>query len=133
MPSSNLLTMRHHLSPSHAAVISGASGAPAATREEADFLHGLGLPVRALGDGASAIPWNRRFLPTWRLPRWRCRTDRLFAPLEASEQPMDGELRQVLVTSGATGAARPWPWSKQHRSWRWDEPTSTHAAGPLSW
>src|SRR5579863_1306088 len=39
-------TMRHHLSPQHAAVISGASGAAAATREEAHFLHGLELPVR---------------------------------------------------------------------------------------
>ncbi len=42
-----LATMRHHLAPEHAAVISGASGASAATSEEAEFLRGVGLPVRA--------------------------------------------------------------------------------------
>jgi 3-oxoacyl-[acyl-carrier-protein] synthase II len=93
-----LMTMRHHLEPPHAAVISGASGAPAPTREEADFLHDLGMPARAtataLGHSVEpSFPANLA-LATLSLSR-----QRLFAPLEPDEQPMTEELRQVLVTS----------------------------------
>jgi 3-oxoacyl-[acyl-carrier-protein] synthase II len=93
-----LMAMRHHLEPPHAAVISGASGAPAATREEADFLHDLGMPVRgtatALGHSVEpSFPANLA-LATLSLAR-----QHLFAPLEPDEQPMTEELRQVLVTS----------------------------------
>src|SRR3984957_20448621 len=37
-------TMRRHIDPSHAAVISGAAGIASATAEEAEFLRGLGMP-----------------------------------------------------------------------------------------
>jgi 3-oxoacyl-[acyl-carrier-protein] synthase II len=91
-------TLRHHLSPSHAAVISGASGAAAATREEAEFLHGLGLPVRGstTAFGHSLEP---SFPANLALAAMALSHRRLFAPLEASEPLMDAELRQVLVTS----------------------------------
>ena len=91
-------TMRHHLSPPHAAVISGASGAAAATREEAAFLHGLGLTVRgsATAFGHSLEP---SFPANLALAAMALSRRRLFAPLEAGEQAMDAELRQVLVTS----------------------------------
>jgi 3-oxoacyl-[acyl-carrier-protein] synthase II len=91
-------TMRHHLSSPHAAVISGASGAAAVTREEADFLHGLGLPVRGTTTafGHSLEP---SFPANLALAAMAVSHGKLFAPLEANEQPMNAELRQVLVTS----------------------------------
>jgi 3-oxoacyl-[acyl-carrier-protein] synthase II len=93
-----LMTMRHHLVPPHAAVISGASGVAAPTREEADFLHDLGMPVRATGTalGHSMEP---SFLANLALAAAALSRGRLFAPLEPAEQPMPDALRQVLVTS----------------------------------
>ncbi len=93
-----LMSMRHHLTPPHAAVISGASGVQASTHEEAAFLHDMGLPVRgtttALGHSLEpSFPANLA-LATMALSRRR-----LFGPLEPEEQPMADELRQVLVTS----------------------------------
>jgi 3-oxoacyl-[acyl-carrier-protein] synthase II len=93
-----LAGMRHHLAPEHAAVISGASGVAAATREEAEFLRGVGLPVRASATAVGhtlepSLPANLA-LAAMALSRRR-----LFGPLEASEQTMTAELRQVLVTS----------------------------------
>jgi 3-oxoacyl-[acyl-carrier-protein] synthase II len=93
-----LMTMRHHLEPPHAAVISGASGVPMPTQEEADFLHDLGMPVRATGTalGHSMEP---SFLANLALAATSLSRGRLFAPLEPTEQPMRDALHQLLVTS----------------------------------
>jgi 3-oxoacyl-[acyl-carrier-protein] synthase II len=90
--------MRRHLEPPHAAVISGATGVAAATTEEADFLRSLGMPTRA-----SATAFGHSLEPSFAanlaLAAMSLSRRRLFAPLEVDEQPMDDELRQVLVTS----------------------------------
>jgi 3-oxoacyl-[acyl-carrier-protein] synthase II len=93
-----LMAMRHHLAPPHAAVISGASGVAAPTQEEADFLRDLGMPVRATGTalGHSMEP---SFLANLALAAAALSRGRLFAPLEATERPMPDPLHQVLVTS----------------------------------
>lgn len=93
-----LMAMRHHLQPPHAAVISGASGAPAATREEAEFLRDLGMPIRATATafGHSLEP---SFLANLALAALALSRHRLFGPLESAESAMADELRQVLVTS----------------------------------
>ena len=91
-------TMRRHLAPEHAAVISGASGALAATREEAEFLHSVGLPVRATAT-AVGHALEPSFPANLALAAMALSQRRLFPPLEASEQAMTGELRQILVTS----------------------------------
>ena len=90
--------MRHHLAPEHSAVISGASGVAAATQEEAAFLQSVGLPVRgsATALGHSLEP---SFPANLALAAMALSRRQLFAPLEAIEQPMTAELRQVLVTS----------------------------------
>jgi 3-oxoacyl-[acyl-carrier-protein] synthase II len=81
-----------------AAVISGASGAPAATQEEAGFLATLGLPVRAV---ASALGHSLEpsFPAAIALGALSLTHGRLFAPLEAAEAPMPGALSHLLVTS----------------------------------
>ncbi len=91
-------TMRHHIDPSHAAVISGASGVPAVTAEEGEFLRGLGMPVRATSTafGHSLEP---SFLANLAVAAMAQSRRRLFAPLETAEAPMAADLRQVLVTS----------------------------------
>lgn len=80
-----------------AAVISGASGAAAATMEEGAFLAGLGLPVRATATalGHSLEP---SFLANMGLAAMSVQKGALFPPLEASEAPMSGPLKQALVT-----------------------------------
>jgi 3-oxoacyl-[acyl-carrier-protein] synthase II len=88
------------LAPEHAgtAVISAASGTAAATQEEAAFLAGTGLPVRAV---ASALGHSLEpsFPAAIALGALCVAQGRLFAPLEAAEAPMSGTLAQVLVTS----------------------------------
>ncbi len=93
-----LMTMRQHLQAPHAAVISGASGALAPTREEADFLRDLRLPVRATATafGHSLEP---SFPANLALAALSLSRGRLFGPLEPAETPMTDVLRQVLVTS----------------------------------
>jgi 3-oxoacyl-[acyl-carrier-protein] synthase II len=93
-----LATMSHHLQPNHAAVISGASGASAATVEEAGFLRATGLPVRATATafGHSLEP---SFPANLALAALSVARRRLFAPLEPGERTMTDELHQVLVTS----------------------------------
>jgi 3-oxoacyl-[acyl-carrier-protein] synthase II len=93
-----LATMRHHLQPGHAAVLSGAAGVAVGTGEEAEFLQGVGLPVRgtATAFGHSIEP---SFPANLALAAMAVSRRRLFAPLEPQEQPMTGELRQLLVTS----------------------------------
>ncbi len=80
------------------AVISGASGVGAPTREERAFLDTLGLPVRApataLGHGMEP-----GFIAHVALAAAAIDKGRLFAPLEASEGAMEAPLRQALVTS----------------------------------
>ncbi len=92
--------MRRHIDPAHAAVISGAAGIPATTAEEAEFLRGLGMPVRATATafGHSLEP---SFPANLALAAMALSRHRLFAPLETAdlEAPMAGDLRQVLVTS----------------------------------
>ncbi|HTI83571.1 MAG TPA: beta-ketoacyl-ACP synthase [Acetobacteraceae bacterium] len=90
--------IRHHLAPEHSAVISGATGVAAATQEEAAFLRGVGLPIRA---SATAVGHSIEpsFPANIALASMALARRRMFAPLEAAEHPMASELRQVLVTS----------------------------------
>ena len=89
--------MRGMLDPAHAAVISAASGAASATTEERAFLDGLDLPVRAtataLGHGIEPS-----FPAALALAAMAVKDQRLFPPLEDTERPMAGVLRQVLVS-----------------------------------
>jgi 3-oxoacyl-[acyl-carrier-protein] synthase II len=80
------------------AVISGASGASAPTGEEAAFLQSLGLPVRAAGT-ALGHSLETAFPASLALAGMTVARGRLFPPLEAAEAPMQGELRQAVVTS----------------------------------
>ncbi len=81
-----------------AAVISGASGAAAPTREESAFLAALGLPVRAT---ATAIGHSLEpaFPASLAFAAMALRHGTLFPPLEAAEQAMTAPLTQALVTS----------------------------------
>ncbi|MBO0710567.1 MAG: beta-ketoacyl-ACP synthase [Acetobacteraceae bacterium] len=94
----SLAPLRPSLDRASAAVISGASGVPAPTREERLFLETLGLPSRAT---ASALGHSLEpsFPASLALAAIALAKRRLFAPLEASEAPMEADLRQVLVTS----------------------------------
>jgi 3-oxoacyl-[acyl-carrier-protein] synthase II len=92
-----LATMRHHLAPLHAAVISGASGAPAPTLAEVEFLGRVGLPVRGTAT-ALGHTLEGSFPANLALAALSLSHRRLFAPLTPEEQVMAGELHQVLVT-----------------------------------
>jgi 3-oxoacyl-[acyl-carrier-protein] synthase II len=87
-----------HYDPQGAAVISGASGVAAITREEQAFLAELGQPVRAAATaiGASLEP---AFPASLALAAISVQRGALFRPLEAAEQPMTAPLRQAMVTS----------------------------------
>lgn len=80
-----------------AAVLSGASGAPAATREEAAFLATTGLAVRAPASllGHAVEP---SFIANLALAATLIAEGSLPPPLDEGEAPMTGELRQLLVT-----------------------------------
>jgi 3-oxoacyl-[acyl-carrier-protein] synthase II len=93
-----LATMEGLFDPACSAVISGATGAPAATVEEKGFLGELGLPVRASATifGSAAEP---SFPASLALAAMSVRQGVLFPPLEAAEQPMSKPLKQALVTS----------------------------------
>jgi 3-oxoacyl-[acyl-carrier-protein] synthase II len=84
--------------PADTAVISGASGVSAITREEQALLIDLGLPVRAAATafGHSLEP---SFPASLALAAMSVARGTLFAPLEAEEAPMQAPLRQALVTS----------------------------------
>lgn len=86
------------LDAAHAAVISGASGVAPATAEEQAFLARTGLVVRGSGThlGHGLEP---QFPANIALATIALRHGKLFAPEDASEQPMAGALRQVAVTS----------------------------------
>lgn len=93
-----LAAMEPQLDRAGCAVISAASGVPAATTEELAFLAGLGLPVRAVATalGHSMEP---SFPASLAIAALAVKHGALFPPLEAAEQPMDAPLRQSLVTS----------------------------------
>jgi 3-oxoacyl-[acyl-carrier-protein] synthase II len=80
------------------AIISGASGVAEPTATEKKFLDGLGIPVRASGNalGHSMEP---SFVANIALAAIAVSRGKLFPPTEAAEQPMDGPLNDVLVTS----------------------------------
>jgi 3-oxoacyl-[acyl-carrier-protein] synthase II len=90
--------MQTHFERSGAAVISGASGAAAATIEERAFLAELDVPVRATATalGHSIEP---SFPANLAVAALAVRHGRLFPPLEAAETAMTDRLKQVLVTS----------------------------------
>jgi 3-oxoacyl-[acyl-carrier-protein] synthase II len=92
-----LATIAQEWDPEAAAVLSGASGAPAATAEERAWLDGLNLPMRAVATalGHSLEPV---FPAGVALAAMAVARGRLFAPLEADEAAMAGPLRQALVT-----------------------------------
>ena len=93
-----LASMQRHVDPAGCAVISAASGAPAATTEELAFLAGLGVPVRGVATalGHSLEP---SFPASLAIAALAVKHKALFPPLEAAEQPMDAPLKQALVTS----------------------------------
>jgi 3-oxoacyl-[acyl-carrier-protein] synthase II len=93
-----LATMTQHYDPAATAVISGATGAPAATLEEQAFLHELGLPVRASATalGSALEP---SFPASLALAAMSVQRGVLFPPLESREQAMAAPLKQALVTS----------------------------------
>jgi 3-oxoacyl-[acyl-carrier-protein] synthase II len=79
------------------AVVSGACGIAAPTLEEADFLSGLGMPVRAtataLGHGLEPS-----FPASLALAALAVQQGTLFGPLEAAEMVMAAPLTQAVVT-----------------------------------
>jgi 3-oxoacyl-[acyl-carrier-protein] synthase II len=80
-----------------AAVLSGSSGLRGTATAEREFLDRLELPVRAVATalGHSLEP---SFPASIALAAIAINKGRLFGPLEAAERPMEGALRQVLVT-----------------------------------
>lgn len=88
--------MRALLDQPHAAAISAASGAGAATAEERGFLDRIGLPVRAVGTalGHSLEP---AFPAAVALAALAVSRGALFPPLEPAEAPMTAPLRQAIV------------------------------------
>jgi 3-oxoacyl-[acyl-carrier-protein] synthase II len=93
-----LAALRPGLGADGIAVLSGATGVANVTTEEADFLGGLGWPVRgvatALGHALEAA-----FPAGLALAALAVSKRRLFAPLEATEAAMAGPLRQVVLNS----------------------------------
>jgi 3-oxoacyl-[acyl-carrier-protein] synthase II len=92
--------IKDKIKPGHAVVLSGASGAAAATAEERAFLEAHSdLAVRATGSylGHGMEP---QFPMNVALAAVALNQDRLFPPADASglEKPMDGKVDQVLVT-----------------------------------
>lgn len=92
-----LEAMRALIDMPHAAILSGASGAPSATTEERAFLDGVGLPMRAVANalGHSLEP---SFPAAIALAASAVGHGRLFPPLESAEAEMEGMLRHAIVT-----------------------------------
>ena len=85
----------------YAAVLSGATGAEPATGEERAFLSGHGnLVVRATGSYVGHGP-EPQFPMNVALGAVALAYGTLFSPIDSTgmEQPMSGELRQVVITS----------------------------------
>ena len=81
----------------HAAVISAASGAGAATAEERAFLDDVGLPVRA-STTALGHAVEPAFPAAVALACLAVSQGALFPPLEPAEAPLSAPLRQAIVT-----------------------------------
>ncbi|MDE2581756.1 MAG: beta-ketoacyl-ACP synthase [Rhodospirillales bacterium] len=92
-----LAALNGRIDPAATAVISGASGAAAATQEERDWLAGLGMPVRAVAT-AVGHTMEPAFPAAMAIAAIAVREGRLFPPLEAAETPMPAPLRAALVT-----------------------------------
>ena len=92
-----LAALAGRFDPAHTAVLSGASGAAAPTQEEAAWLAGLGLPVRAVAS-AFGHAMEPAFPAALALAALAVQQGRLFPPLEAAEAPMEAPLRAALVT-----------------------------------
>jgi 3-oxoacyl-[acyl-carrier-protein] synthase II len=92
-----LTAMAPHLERDACAVVSAASGVAPATREEAEWLAELGLPVRA---SATALGHSMEpaFPAALALAVLAVQQGRLFDPLEPAEAPMERVLHQALVT-----------------------------------
>jgi 3-oxoacyl-[acyl-carrier-protein] synthase II len=82
------------------AVLSGASGAPAITAQERDFLAETGLPVRATAT-ALGHAMEPSFIANLALAADVVSQRRLFGPLDPGEveAPANGPIEQVVVTS----------------------------------
>jgi 3-oxoacyl-[acyl-carrier-protein] synthase II len=92
--------IKQHLRPGHAAFLSGATGAAAATAEERTFLEAHGdLAVRATGSylGHGMEP---QFVMNIALAAIAVGHGNLFPACDSTglERPMNGDLRQVVVT-----------------------------------
>lgn len=91
-------TLRPDVAPSHAAILSGASGAVVATTEEQAFLHETGLPVRGMAT-ALGHAMEPSFIANLAIAADCVAQRRLFGPLDAGEVPMAADLHQIVVTS----------------------------------
>ncbi len=92
--------IKDKVTPGHAAVLSGATGAQPATGEERAFLSGHGdLAVRATGSYVGHAP-EPQFPMNVALAAVALGHASLFPPYDSTglELPMSGELRQVVVT-----------------------------------
>jgi len=90
--------LRGRIDPAAAAVISAATGAAAATAEEAEFLASLGLPVRGVVTQVGYSVEANAIVAT-ALAAVALRQGRLFGPLDPSEAPMTSKLDQAIVTA----------------------------------
>jgi len=90
--------LRGRIDPAATAVISAATGAAAATAEEAEFLAGLGLPVRGVVSQVGYSVEANAILAT-ALAVVALRQGRLFGPLDPAEAPMTTPLDQAIVTA----------------------------------
>jgi len=90
--------LRDRIDPAATAVISAATGAAAATEEEAEFLAGLGLPVRGVVSQVGYSVEANAILAT-ALAVVALRQGRLFGPLDPAEAPMTTPLDQAIVTA----------------------------------
>jgi 3-oxoacyl-[acyl-carrier-protein] synthase II len=90
--------LRDRIDPAHTAVISAATGAAAATQEEAAFLDALGLPVRGVVSQVGCTLEANALLAT-ALAAVALRQGRLFAPLDPAERAMPDSLDHAIVTS----------------------------------
>ncbi len=92
--------LRPRVDTAAAAVLSGASGAPAITAQEHDFLAEIGLPVRATAT-ALGHAMEPSFIANLALAADVVGQGRLFDPLDPGEveTPANGAIAQVVVTS----------------------------------
>lgn len=94
--------VRAQLAPGPVGVLSGASGVDPATSEEHAFLQSLEHPNAVRGTGAAlGHGMEAAFIANLALAAACARRKRLFPPLnagEALEQPLDGEVSQIVVT-----------------------------------